>query len=175
MISAFCIEPDRGDFRVSALPPSEDPPMPWRSNRILVLSGTAVLLAGVLHLVIPIGDWYRFFGAPERLARMAAAGKMYPVTVCLGIAAVLFVWAGYAFSGAGMIRRLPFLRGGLALIAGIFFLRGILLVPLAAVRPDLLPAICNSKGVDWFLILTSLVCIAIGVGYVAGAWHLKRA
>lgn len=151
--------------------------MRWRTERMLVLSGMAVLLAGVLHLAIPIGgpDWYRFFGAPERLARMAAAGKMYPVIVCLCIAAVLFVWAGYAFSGAGMIRRLPLLRVGLALIAGIFILRGILLIPLAAVRPDLLPAICNSRGVDWFLVLTSLVCIAIGVGYIAGARHLKRA
>ena len=60
----------------------------------------------MLHLAIIAGgpDWYRFFGAGEGMARMAERGMLKPALITLGIAAILAVWAAYAFAGAGLIR-----------------------------------------------------------------------
>src|SRR3712207_9506617 len=78
--------------------------------------------ASLLHVAIIVGgpDWYRFFGAGERMARLAARGSSYPAILTAGIAAALAVWALYALSGAGVVRRLPFLRLALALIAAVY-------------------------------------------------------
>ena len=80
------------------------------SSRIAV-----VTLAGAILLVaILFGgpDWYALFGAPQGLVILARAGSRRAPISCLIIAAILLVFAAYAFSGAGIIRRLPSLRLG---------------------------------------------------------------
>ena len=74
----------------------------------LVVGGVLSAIAGLTHLAIIAGgpDWYRFFGAGEGMARAAARGELRPAIFAIGIAAILFVWAAYAFSGAGLIPRL---------------------------------------------------------------------
>src|SRR3954464_12858902 len=106
-------------------------------NPMLVLAGVGSLVASILHLACIAGgpDWYRFFGASERMARMAARGHWYPMVVTLGIAAVLGAWALYAWSGAGLIARLPFRRPVLCVITGVYLLRALAFVPLQAVFP----------------------------------------
>ena len=82
-----------------------------------------------------------------------------------GIAAVLAVWAAYAFAGAGLIRPLPLLRLGLIAITVVYLARGLVLVfPAALRRPDLSPA---------FLFWSSLIVLAIGLVHAVGlvlAW-----
>ena len=56
-------------------------------------------------------DWYRFFGAGERMAR-----------------------AAYAFAGAGLLPRLPLMRLALVLISAIYLLRGSVLFLALAVN-----------------------------------------
>src|SRR5918997_1083727 len=92
-----------------------------------VLTGAASLL----HLGIIFGgpDWYRFFGAGERMARLSARGSAYPTVITVVIASILGLWALYGLSGAGVIRRLPLLRPALVLIAGVYFARGALGIP----------------------------------------------
>jgi hypothetical protein len=140
-------------------------------NRYLLSCGVIALLAGILHLAIIAGGpaWYAFFGAPTRIVRMAGEGALYPVIFCLVAAALLFLCACYAFSGAGVFRRLPFLRTGLFLVGSGFILRGTLLIPLMALRPDVAGRVCNSNGIDTFVILTSAIALATGIGYVLGA------
>jgi hypothetical protein len=43
---------------------------------MLILAGAGSLAASILHLACIAGgpEWYRFFGAGERMARMAARG-----------------------------------------------------------------------------------------------------
>jgi hypothetical protein len=72
------------------------------------------------------------------MARMAERGHAYPAIMATGIAAMLFLWAAYAFSGAGLIPRLPLLRVGLIAIASIYLLRALALVPASILRPDLI-------------------------------------
>lgn len=137
-----------------------------------ILSGTLVLLAGLLHLAIPIGgpDWYRYFGAPDRIVRLAAAGRWYPVLFCLFVASILGIAALYAFSGAGMVRRLPLRTFVLGAFGALFLVRGLTFIPLAIFLPEFLQRFCDCRGVDMFLVVTSLVSLIIGIGFAGGCW-----
>jgi hypothetical protein len=59
------------------------PRNPW-----LVTGGVLSAAAALLHVAIIAGgpDWYRFFGAGERMAHMAELGLLRPTLFALGIA-----------------------------------------------------------------------------------------
>lgn len=84
-----------------------------------------------------------------------------PALVTLAIAAVLAIWALYAFSGAGLVRRLPLLRTALVLISSVYLLRAFALLPVMIFRPGL---------VDTFAVVSSLVVLAYGLAYAIGTW-----
>ncbi len=130
----------------------------------LVIGGGLSALAAILHVAVIAGGpaWYRFFGAGEGMARAAEQGSSAPALVALAIAAILAVWALYAFSGAGIIRRLPLLRTALILISCVYLLRAIALLPALVVRPEL---------VDRFAVVSSLVVLAYGLAYAIGTWR----
>ena len=130
--------------------------------------------ASLLHLAIIFGgpDWYRFFGAGERMARLSARGSAYPTVVTAGIAFVLGLWALYGLSGAGVIRRLPLLRLALVLIACVYFARGILGIPLVLFVDG--PYTDELKGRMTFMVVSSLICIFLGFCYAFGAARVWR-
>jgi hypothetical protein len=132
---------------------------PW-----LVVGGCLSAAAAILHLGVIAGgpDWYRFFGAGEGMARMAERGLAFPALVTAAIAAILFLWSAFAFSGAGIIRRLPLLRVGLIAIASIYLLRGIALIPALLMRPDLIGAF------DWW---SSAIVLVFGLVHAIGIWR----
>jgi hypothetical protein len=142
-----------------------------KRQRWLLLGGVVTGMASLLHVAIIIGgpDWYRFFGAGEQMARMAARGSPVPTVITLGIAALLAVWMLYAFSGAGVIRRLPFLRWALVLIAAVYLGRGVLGIPLVLLGDD--PYANQLKAKMTFMIVTSAICVVLGLCYAAGAAH----
>jgi hypothetical protein len=139
------------------------------ADRVLIVGGALTAGAALLHVAIIIGgpDWYRFFGAGERMARMAARGSMQPALVTASIAAILAVWALYAFSGAGVIRRLPFLRLALTLIAAVYLARGLLGIPAVMLVDDVYTNQLKAKLT--FMVVSSAVCIVLGVCYAIGA------
>lgn len=94
-------------------------------------------LAATLHLAVIAGgpDWYRYFGAGEEMALAAERGAVMPALVTFGIAVILALWGLYAFSGAGLVRRIPLLRPALVGITTIYLARGLLIVPLVIARP----------------------------------------
>ena len=132
-----------------------------RANRWLIAAGAGSALAAVLHLgCIAFGaPWYRFFGAGERMAQLALARSPYPTVVTLCIAGVLAIWALYAWSGAGAIRRLPLLRSALCAIAAVYLLRGVIALPFVAQLPERSPAF-------WYG--SSAICIALGALHLIG-------
>ncbi len=132
-------------------------------NPALVIGGVLSLLAALLHIACIFGgpDWYRFFGAGEGMATMAARGSMTPTLITLGIAAVLAIWAAYAFSGAGLLPRLPLLRTGLVVISAIYLLRGLALIPALVV---------NGGEVMPFVLWSSLIVLVYGLAYAVGTW-----
>ena len=134
--------------------------IPW-----LAIGGSLSLAAALTHLACIVGgaDWYRFFGAPEGIARAAERGALTPHLITLGIASLLAIWAAYAFSGAGLIGRLPLLKTALILITAVYLLRGLIVVqPSLMGRPDLSSA---------FMLWSSLIVLAYGLTYALGTWR----
>ena len=133
------------------------------TNPFLIAGGVLSALASLLHIVVIAGGpaWSRFFGAGEGIARMAERGSPVPTLITLGIAAVLAVWSAYAFSGAGLITRLPLVRTALVLISAVYLLRGLVLVPALAL---------NFGGVTPFVLWSSLIVLVYGLAYAIGTW-----
>lgn len=139
------------------------------NGRVLLRWGAWVTgAAALLHVAIIVGGpaWYRAFGAGERMARLDARGAAYPAVLTAGIASVLAVWALYGLSGAGVIRRLPLLRPTLALVAGVYGIRGLLGIPAVLLANG--PYAEELRGRMPFMIVSSLVCLALGLCYAAG-------
>jgi hypothetical protein len=143
-------------------------------NRLLVAGGSITAVAALLHVAIIIGgpNWYRFFGAGEQMARLAARGSIYPAIITASIAAILGVWALYAFSAAGAIRRLPLLRLGLTLIAAVYLARGILGVPVVLFADD--PYANQLKAKMTFMVVSSAICVFLGLCYAVGAVQMSK-
>ena len=131
----------------------------------LVAAGAGCLLAAAAHLAVIAGgpEWYRAFGAGERMARAAERGAWTPALMTIGIATILAVWAAYAFAGAGLFARLPLQRTALVLIALVLLVRGLGFVVPGAWRPEL------SYG---FKLWSSLIVLALGACFAIGTWRV---
>jgi hypothetical protein len=126
-------------------------------NNLPLIAGAAMSgIAALLHLgIIMCGaPWYRFFGAGERMAHAAQAGRWYPSIVTLCIAAVLAMAACYALSGAGLMPRLPGLQMVLVVITTVYLLGGLVGLGMLWVQQR-----AYSKA---FIVWSSLVCLAMG-------------
>jgi len=134
-----------------------------QANRWLVIGGWLSLIAALLHVacIFGGGDWYRFFGAGEELARADEAGSWMPAIITAGIAVILSVWAAYAFSGAGLLRRLPLMRTALTIISAIYLLRGLVIIPII-----IEPVMRTS-----FNIWSSVIVLGYGFAYAIGTWQ----
>lgn len=124
-------------------------------------------LAAILHICIIFGGapWYRFFGAGERMARAADRGNWQPTVITSGIAIVLFVWAAYALSGAGVSFTLPFTKAALIGITSAYMLRGLLFVPILMAK---------RQKITKFAIWSSIICLGFGLTHLLGTlqvWH----
>jgi hypothetical protein len=131
------------------------------TDTVLILAGCLSALAALLHVgcIIFGAPWYRFFGAGEDMAKLAEQGSIKPTLVTSVIVVVLALWAAYAFSAAEIIRPLPFLELSLAIITGIYLIRGVggfffIAKPL------------GRSNRFWFW--SSAVCLAIGLIHLYG-------
>jgi len=135
---------------------------PW-----LFTGGILSAIAALLHLCSIVGGpaWYRFFGAGERLARLAERKPLTPALITIAIAGMLILWSAYALSGAGVVGRLPLTRPALIAITAIYLLRAAALPIMLKTMPD------RSEA---FLTWSSAIVLAYGVVHVVGlasGWH----
>ncbi|MEO9947208.1 hypothetical protein [Paraglaciecola sp.] len=130
-------------------------------NYYLTAAGCLSALAGLLHLgcIYYGAPWYRFFGAGEHMANMAAKGMMQPTIITLMINGVLFAWGLFAFSGAGLIKRLPLVRLALVAISCVYLVRG------AAGFYFVNSPMGRSPE---FWVWSSAICLVIGLLHLAG-------
>jgi len=140
---------------------------------LLGIGGVCSTIVGLLHIVIVYygAPAYRFFGAGEEMAVMSEKGSMLPAVVTLIIALVFILWGLYAFSGVGLIRRLPKLRLGLVIIGSIYTLRGVLIFfqifEITVLNESL---VIND-------LVFSIVSLFIGIVYLAGmriGWQMLK-
>jgi hypothetical protein len=130
-------------------------------NVFLIIAGTLSAIVAALHLgCIYFGAaWYRFFGAGEQMAVLAEQGSYKPTIITSVIVLVLSVWSLYAFSAAGIIFKLPFIRLALVLITLIYLVRGIagfflILSPMGR-SPE-------------FWVWSSVICLSFGIVHLVG-------
>jgi hypothetical protein len=118
-------------------------------------------IAGMVHLAIIFGgaSWYRFFGAGEKMALAAAAGRWQPAIITLAIAITLFIWSAFALSGAGYLAALPWRKWILVAVTAIYLLRGL------AAMPWLFTAHTRSTK---FIVVSSVICLMIGLVHLLG-------
>ncbi len=136
-------------------------------NIFLMLGGIFSIVASFAHIGIIIGgaSWYRYFGAGDKMVAMSENGLLLPSIVTFFIAAVLFVWGVYAFSAAGLIRSLPFIKTITTVIAMIYTARGLLLLPALFLTDGLK----GWNGMDNpFWVWSSLISLTIGILYSVG-------
>lgn len=133
-------------------------------NSFLFMAGILSMVAALLHIGIILGgaDWYRFFGAGEEMAVMAEQGSWIPPVVTLFIGGVLFLWGCYAFSGAGVLPKFPFLKPALLIISAIYLIRGLVLIPLW---------IGWTEYVNPFWVWSSITCLVYGFCYAIGTYQ----
>jgi hypothetical protein len=133
-------------------------------NKWLIAGGCLSALAALLHLAVIVGgpDWYRFFGAGEEMARAAERGSIRPALITIAIASLLLVWAAYAWSGAGLLRRLPLLRTALVLICAIYLLRAVSPVPIL---------LMGLEPFTPFILWSSLIVLVYGLAHAIGTWQ----
>jgi len=136
-------------------------------NSLLILGGSLSILASVAHVGIIFGgaSWYRFFGAGDKMVQMSEKGLIFPSIITSLIATVLFIWGLYAFSAAGAIPKLPFLKIICSAIATVYTLRGLLILPALFLQQGLK----GWNGMDnSFWIWSSLISLSIGILYILG-------
>jgi len=132
---------------------------PW-----LKLGGFLSLAVALLHAVIIFigAPAYRYFGAGEDMAAAAESGSALPALITLILAAMFAIWGLYAFSGSGVIRRLPLLKIALIIIGSIYTLRGV------AVFLQLFQIAISSSNVPAREVVFSVVSLFIGLAYLIG-------
>lgn len=135
-----------------------------KPNKYLLAAALCCGLVDLAHAgcILFGAAWYRFFGAGEQMVQLAEQGHWYPAVVTLVITLILLVWACYALSGAGAIRRLPLTRLALVLISSILLLRGLAFVWLMPLFPE------NSL---LFRLISSLICLLMGTLFAVGSWQ----
>jgi hypothetical protein len=135
---------------------------PW-----LIAAGALSAVASIAHFACIFGgpDWFIFLGAPKGYAYAAARGAILPYVIAAALGTIIAVWAAFAFSAAGIIRRLPLSRLALVLISAVLLARGFgyFIVPGAKFwRPDL------SLTFMWW---SSSICIVMGACFALGTWR----
>jgi hypothetical protein len=134
-------------------------------NYYLAAAGCLSAVAALIHIgcIIFGASWYRFFGAGEQMAVMAEQGLMKPTIITSFIIVVLSIWSLYAFSAAGMIVRLPFVRLALFVITTIYIMRGVAGFYFVS----------NPMGRSAeFWVWSSIICLSIGLIHMIGLKQL---
>jgi len=129
-------------------------------NKYLLSGGTFSILVALLHVAIILGgpDWYRFWGAGEQMATLEENGSLLPDLLTFFIAIIFFIWGLYAYSGAGLIRRLPLLKTALVVISSIYTICGLLLFI----------DIFSPQHLTVFMLITSIVSFIAGLAHFIG-------
>lgn len=101
-------------------------------STFLIMGGLISASAAIWHLLMIAGGpaWYAFARAPFYIVKSAENGTLVAPIGAVAIAALMFICSIYAFSGAGIIRKIPLLKSALVTISLICLIRGIFISPL---------------------------------------------
>jgi len=129
----------------------------------LLAGGVISALISILHFILALQPaLYRHIIASQEsaLAKMAEQGSK-PTTVATVVLTLIFaIWAAYAFSGAGLIHRLPLLRAALIANGVIYILRA-LFIPIEV-------NMVLNQGYPFRFVVFSTISLVAGLFYLIG-------
>ena len=131
---------------------------PW-----LLAAAWMSIAASLLHLACIVGGpaWYRFLGAGEEMARAVERGSSVPALMTGAIAAIIAVWAAFAFGAAGTLPRLPLTRTALIAIAAVLLARAAL---------AFVPGVWPPEQTYAFRMGSSAIVLVLGLCFAIGTW-----
>jgi hypothetical protein len=141
-----------------------------RPQWLLSFGAYANFGVALLHLLLIFGGdkELRYLGAPIWVLRLCR--ERYPLYVLL-LVAVAGVFALYALSGAGTMRRLPYLRTGLVAVGALYVLRGLLVIPQVAIIAVKFRS--DYQHYVQFPVM-SLAALCVGLCYLLGVAGTRR-
>lgn len=139
------------------------------SKAAFLYAGIGMITGAIFHLACLIGGpkWVAFAGAPEWAVESIREGTWIGYAVTLLITAILTFWAIYAFSGAGKIKKLPFLKTIIGITAFMLISRGLIILPL-------LPRWNWGSPFYIFHGVLSFYVLSLGVAYAIGLYGLIK-
>jgi hypothetical protein len=132
-------------------------------NYCLIAGGVISALIAILHMILALKPaLYRYIRAGQEsvLGEMAEQGSGLTITLTVALALIFAVWAVYAFSGAGLIGRLPLLHVALILIGVIYILRALALI-------SEIKMVMN-EGYPFQFVVFSTISLVAGLVYLIG-------
>lgn len=134
--------------------------MTSHASRTLRIAGWSNITIAACHVVGLIWAWsvFRAVGIEPEMRELAMQGVALPYILTLVAAAAFLLCGLYALSGAGDLRRLPFLRTALLSLAVIYLYRATIYGGSDAVRAG-----------DGAQIAFAAIALLIGLCYAHGA------
>jgi len=139
-----------------------------KAKYFLVAGGVISGLISLLHVILAVKPaLYQYFGPDQAstLSQLAVQGSSLTTIVTFTLAMIFAIWAIYAFSGAGLIRRLPPLRMALITIGVIYILRSLFL-------PTEIRMVMN-EGYAFRFVIFSTISLIAGLMYLIGVVMLR--
>lgn len=141
----------------------------FTSKVFLLAGGVISSLISILHLILSINpELYRLIGSGQGspLAQLAEQGSSLTMLATIFLTLTFAIWALYAFSAIGLVRRLPLLRTGIVLIGAIYILRGLFL-------PTEINMVRN-QGYPFQFIIYSSISLLAGWLYLLGYFTQRK-
>ncbi|WP_438422824.1 hypothetical protein [Aquimarina macrocephali] len=132
---------------------------------MLKLGGYLNIGIAIAHLIgiFWLEKVFRTFGIEGKMAELSLIHFSIPYLTTLLVATVFFMFGLYGLSAGGTFKKLPFLKIGIFLIAGIYLLRGI---------TELVYSVLNG-----FFPTMGILATLIGLLYFLGGlkkWKMKK-
>ena len=130
-------------------------------SKFLVIGGVIAAATAIWHWLCIIGgpSWFVFARAPQAVVESARQGTLFAPISTLLVGALFMSCTAYAFSGAGLIRKIPLLNPALISISILCILRGLYFMPY----------LLNSAKPDIWLLVSSLVWLFCGICFLLGS------
>jgi hypothetical protein len=130
-------------------------------SKLLISAGVIACASSIWHLLCIFGGphWFAFARAPQQIIDSSQQGTLLAPIGKVIVAILMFACTVFAFSAAGLIRKVPLLKSALITISILCVLRGLMAIP----------TFINSTGLDHWQIIASTVWFYVGICFVAGS------
>jgi hypothetical protein len=130
-------------------------------SKLLISAGIIASASAIWHLLCIFGgpSWFAFARAPKAIIDSSVQGTLLAPIGTIVVASLMFACTVFAFSAAGLIRKVPLLKSALITIATLCILRGLIVIPVFV----------TSSGLDYWQIVASTVWFYVGICFIAGS------